>query len=282
MDAVPGQGVLEPCTVPRRQGRPVGVEPPQEGDEVLLGAAGRLLGVLARVLGLGARPVEGGDVGEQVEEAVLAGGELLVVGWAGGRQVPLLADERGDLGGVAVVPEQVGHQVGVDLLAARLGPGGPLDGQHGEVELAPRALGRREGRGRGEVPGRPDPHQRRTALHLRVGDDGHGGDEAVEGGADRGDHLHRLQDGHRVPGADLLPLLDEDLRDQRRPAGPHDEAVDAGDGVGDAVDLQPEGAGELAGDDPAPAPTAGDPSGVRTEPFDPHVDGDAVVDAVPV
>lgn len=87
-----------------------------------------------------------------------------------------------------------------------------------------------------------------------------------KGAGDRGDHLHRLQDRDRVTGRDRLARLDEDLRDQGRPAGPNDNAVVTGDDMGDAVDLDAEGGALLDGDDHMSAPADRDAALELAEP----------------
>ena len=213
-DAVAAEGALEPLAVALRQTRLVGVEPLEIGQEVLLGVD---IAVAVEGLGLGAGPVEGSEVGEEVEQLALGLEQVGVIGGelGGQRRLPF---EQGFEGlRVAVVAEEVVAQARVDpagVLARGRAVGGRESAQVDRRGPLPRA-----GRGRLgtelEVLGGPvvvgslDPQEGRTALDLGVTRDRERRHESVERGRYGGNHLHRLEDGQRLPGDDVLARSDE-------------------------------------------------------------------------
>ena len=131
VDAVPREHPFESPLVAGRQSGAVGVEPPQELEHVLLRAAlVDIVGVPER-LGLGARSVERADVGEEVEEGVLAGRQPGVGRAARRHHGAVGGAQRPGRRGVEVEAEQVGGEV-----LEHVGGGAPvvLGEELGEVD----------------------------------------------------------------------------------------------------------------------------------------------------
>ena len=89
--------------------------------------------------------------------------------------------------------------------------------------------------------------QRRPGVDLLVGQDPDLRDGPGEARADRGLHLHGLQDHERVTGRDLIARGDRHRDDERRPLRAHHHALVEVDPVGDAVHLD-KAPGSVGGD----------------------------------
>lgn len=252
----------EPCeSPPVVLGQPgaVGIEPLQEAQEVLLGAARgeRVLGV-----GLGAWTVKAHDLGVEVEEAVLAGQQSPIRGRADLTEPALLHQETVEHGWVQVIPEEETVQRAVHAFAQWL-VGVGLGLETAQVDRL---------RTGGEVSlGLFDPQQRRAGAHLGVGDDFDRGHLTGVGRSDCRLHLHRLEHRHRVTGGHHVTGCDRYRDHERRPPGAHDPAVLAVDAVGPVVDDDAERSLLRLGDHPILPATAAHPSFVVVEHADPDV-----------
>ena len=104
---VAAQGPLEAPSIPVGEPGPVGVEPLEEGEEVLLSVE------LIRDVGLGSRllldagSVEGTDLREQVEEGALLGEEGRIIGRARRCEALVAVDGGGAPGRVEIEPQEV-------------------------------------------------------------------------------------------------------------------------------------------------------------------------------
>ena len=203
----------------------LGVEGPQERVEVLARTVDPFLftGCL-----LHRRAVSGqlGEVGEDGEDVELAPQQDRFARRGNRRGLLEAPDEVPRFARPDVVAHEEAAKVGEELLvrvARRRLAGEREDGLVGLILAA----------GDGHL----ETHQRRAGPHLDVAGDEHLGDAPGERRANRGLHLHALEDDDRVPGLDLVAGGDRDRDDERRGGRADEAALVTGDAVGDAVHL---------------------------------------------
>ena len=229
----------------------------QAGEQVLLGRPHPLAAHLLRGLGLAAR--DGADVREQPEDLLLA----LQPGGIVGRPVPPRGRRRAR--SAASPPGRGRSRGGTARIAAKASPA--------RVSAGPKARSTgRPGIGLLLADDGLELQQRIAGVDLHVRGDQHRPDPPGEGGRHGRLHLHALQHDERVADRHPVAGRHRHRHDHRRRRRADDAALVAGDGVGDALDLDGVDGPDEGGQHPVPAARQGDPPLDVAEPLDVDVD----------